>query len=203
MLLLPSLEPLLFAARSDGYWIEVITRKGPIAGMEPQRPQLNQCMLRVKDAKKSIAFYERLGMTLLASRHFPKEKGDFSLFFMATLPEGTELPFDSDGGEEDWAAARTWMTDRNICVLELTHNHGTEDDESFKGYFCGNEDGRKGFGHVGFLTGDLEKDCEALSKDGVAFKKKPDEGKMRNIAFALDPDGYWVELIQRGMSVAK
>lgn len=180
----------------------MITRKGPIPGIEGQRPQLNQCMLRVKDPKKTIAFYERLGMTLLAQRHFPKDKGDFSLFFMASLPEGTELPFDASGEEEDWAAARRWMTEnRNICVLELTHNHGTESDDAFGGYNTGNEADRKGFGHVGFLVDDLEKDCAALGKEGVAFKKKPEDGKMRGIAFALDPDGYWVELIQRGMKV--
>jgi hypothetical protein len=25
---------------------------------------------------------------------------------------------------------------------------------------------------------------------GVAFQKKPDEGRMKGLAFALDPDGY-------------
>ena len=34
-------------------------------------------------------------------------------------------------------------------------------------------------------------------EQGVAFKKRPHEGNMRNIAFAYDPDGYWVEIIQR------
>ena len=46
-----------------------------------------------------------------------------------------------------------------------------------------------GFGHVGFLVDDLGAACDSLIKDGVEFKKKPDEGKMRSIAFAYDPDG--------------
>lgn len=32
---------------------------------------------------------------------------------------------------------------------------------------------------------------------GVKFQKKPDEGRMKGLAFALDPDGYWIEIISR------
>jgi len=31
----------------------------------------------------------------------------------------------------------------------------------------------------------------------LSFKKKPDEGRMKGLAFALDPDGYWIEIIKR------
>ena len=31
-----------------------------------------------------------------------------------------------------------------------------------------------------------------------ALRKKPDEGRMKGLAFALDPDGYWVELLKGG-----
>jgi len=41
----------------------------------------------VKDPAKSVAFYRDLfGMTLVCEKHFPAAK--FSLYFMATLPEG-------------------------------------------------------------------------------------------------------------------
>ena len=56
----------------------------------------------------------------------------------------------------------------------------------------------RGFGHVGFLVADLDAACAFLESEGVAFKKKPAEGNMRGLAFAYDPDGYWVEIIQRG-----
>ena len=55
----------------------------------------------------------------------------------------------------------------------------------------------RGFGHVGFLCDDLDKACEFLEKEGCAFKKKPQDGNMKTLAFVYDPDGYWVELIQR------
>ena len=43
----------------------------------------------------------------------------------------------------------------------------------------------------------LEDACLRLESKGVKFQKKLSEGKMKNIAFALDPDGYWVELISQ------
>ena len=42
-------------------------------------------------------------------------------------------------------------------VLELTHNHGTEDDAAFS-YHNGNTE-PKGFGHVGFLVDDVYQVC--------------------------------------------
>ena len=93
----------------------------------------------------------------------------------------------------------------HLLVLELTHNHGTEKDDDFK-YHNGNdndaEEGR-GFGHIGFLVDDLDGTCQFLEKNGCKFKKKPSEGGMRGLAFVYDPDGYWVELIERGVSFMK
>lgn len=36
---------------------------------------------------------------------------------------------------------------------------------------------------------------------GVKFKKRPEDGKMRHIAFILDPDNYWVEILAHGAKV--
>jgi len=82
-------------------------------------------------------------------------------------------------------------------VLELTHNHGTENDEEFK-YYNGNEDGRQGFGHIGFIVEDVYEACDAIREYGYGFKKEPDGGSMKGLAFAYDPDGYSVEIIKRG-----
>ena len=34
---------------------------------------------------------------------------------------------------------------------------------------------------------------------GVNFIKKPDDGKMKGLAFITDPDGYWIEILQANM----
>lgn len=30
----------------------------------------------------------------------------------------------------------------------------------------------------------------------VAYVKRPEQGKMRDVAFIKDPDGYWIEIVQ-------
>jgi lactoylglutathione lyase len=47
-------------------------------------------MIRIKDPAKSLPFYESvLGTTLVMEKHFPQAK--FSLYFMGSFEEGTEL----------------------------------------------------------------------------------------------------------------
>ena len=70
-------------------------------------------------------------------------------------------------------------------ILELTHNHGTEDLAETP-YHNGNTDPR-GFGHIAVTVDDVEAACERFEKLGVQFKKRPQDGKMRHIAFILDP----------------
>lgn len=84
-----------------------------------------------------------------------------------------------------------------IPVLELTHNHGTEKMEDFK-YLNGNTNERIGFGHIGFLVDDVNKACDLLEKEGIEFYKKPNEGKIKGLGFAKDPDGYYIEIVTRG-----
>ena len=40
---------------------------------------------------------------------------------------------------------------------------------------------------------------QRFEKLGVPFVKKPDDGKMKGLAFIKDPDGYWIEIIQADM----
>ena len=74
-------------------------------------------------------------------------------------------------------------------VLELTHNHGTESDPAFAGYASGNADPGRGFGHIAITVDDVEAACARFEQLGVRFQKKLTDGKMKNIAFILDPDG--------------
>jgi lactoylglutathione lyase len=80
-------------------------------------------------------------------------------------------------------------------VLELTHNHGTESDSNFQGYASGNAEPGKGFGHIAITVDDVEKACERFEKLGVSFKKRLTDGKMKDIAFILDPDGYVLKIL--------
>lgn len=40
-----------------------------------------------------------------------------------------------------------------------------------------------------------------MIESGVPFPKKPGEGGIKDIGFAADPDGYWIEIIKRGWQV--
>jgi len=56
-------------------------------------------------------------------------------------------------------------------------------------YDSGNNEPRRGFGHIAIFTDDVYKASAAMEAKGVAFKKRPDEGRMKGLAFAYDPDG--------------
>lgn len=104
--------------------------------------------------------------------------------------------FEPSDSDED-ATLKSKLMERFLPVLELTHNHGTESQEDFQ-HFNGNEDGRQGFGHIGFLVDDVYEACDAIREFGYGFRKEPDGGSMKGLAFAYDPDGYSIEIIKRG-----
>ena len=138
----------------------------------------NHTMLRIKDPARSLDFYQRiLGMRLVDRRDF--EEGKFSLFFLE--PRGHGVP--PEGAPR---AARPGL-------LELTHNWGTESDDTVM--HSGNEEPR-GFGHICLSVPDIEAACARFDAEGVAFRKRLEDGRMRGLAFILDPDGYWIEIIQ-------
>lgn len=143
-------------------------------------------MLRIRDPEVSLAFYtEILGMTLLRKSNM----GDFTLYFLA---------YDNDELSPDEKSSSVFARQG---VLELTHNHGTETDPDFRGYSSGNNEPGKGFGHIAITVANVEEACARFEKLGVPFKKRLSDGKMRHIAFILDPDGYWIEIVPHTLNV--
>ena len=73
--------------------------------------------------------------------------------------------------------------------LELTYNHGVD------GYELGT-----GYNHIAVAVEDLDGTLERLSEQGIEPEKPPytvREGGSR-LCFVRDPDGYRIELIERG-----
>merc|ERR1712127_91338 len=120
------MKGIAFAYDPDGYWVEILKRTEP--GKIANEFNFSQTMLRIKDPNKTIPFYEALGMTVVRKKNY----GDFSNFFLASNPEG--IVFDESTSDAD---AKAQMAAMFGPVLELTHNHGTEDDDDFK-HFNGN-----------------------------------------------------------------
>jgi len=143
------MKGLAFALDPDGYWVEIVKRceSGKISNYF----NLSQTMIRIKDPKKSIPFYEAMGMKVV----FKADLDSFSLYFLASnCEEADENIMDTMFGP----------------ILELTHNHGTEHDADFK-HHDGNEEGRQGFGHIGFLVDDVYEACDTIRTLGYGFKK--------------------------------
>ncbi|MCW8107738.1 lactoylglutathione lyase [Alteromonas ponticola] len=142
----------------------------------------NQTMLRIADPVRSLDFYTGvMGMTLLKKLEFPEM--EFTLYFLAAGDDFSDI---SDNEKE-----RTAQTFARPAMLELTHNWG-DSAESIT-YHNGNSEPR-GFGHIGFHVPDLEAACQRFEDLGVPFQKRLKDGKMNNLAFIKDPDGYWIEI---------
>ncbi len=148
---------------------------------------LNHSMLRVKDPAMSLDFYTRVfGMRVLRMLDFPEMK--FSLYFLHRAANEETAP--DDIGE------RTAWTFAQRGILELTHNWGTEADADFK-YHDGNAQ-PQGFGHICFSVPDLDAAVKWFDDNQIAYVKRPEQGKMKDVAFIKDPDGYWIEIVEPG-----
>lgn len=82
--------------------------------------------------------------------------------------------------------------DASEPMLELTHNH-----EQTEPYEMGD-----GYSHVAFTVDDLVGTVDKLKEQGVEVALDPKTmtvgGHDYRIAFIIDPDGYRIELIERG-----
>ena len=80
--------------------------------------------------------------------------------------------------------------EEDSTVVELTHNWPRKEP-----YALG-----EGFGHLAIAVSDIYGACERLAAEGVKIPRPP--GPMKHggsvIAFIEDPDGYKIELVERG-----
>lgn len=152
----------------------------------------NHTMLRVKDPQQSLDFYTRvLGMRLVRRLDFPELT--FTLYFLGFVDENTAQTVPADDDD----ARTTWTFAHQGGLLELTHNWGSEDDPDVT-YHNGNAE-PQGYGHICVTVPDVYAACERFEKLDVAFVKKPDDGKLKGLAFIKDPDAYWIEIVQADM----
>lgn len=178
------MHSIAFALDPDGYWVEIVGQKPVeetknVKETDLETYRMNHTMIRVKSSSSSLLFYQEImGMKLLRTSEHPDAK--FNLYF---------LGYDNgaDPSAKDSQAKREG-------ILELTWNYGTESDESFK-YHNGNDE-PQGFGHICVSVDDLDAACKRFDDLKVKWKKRLTDGRMKNVAFLLDPDGYWIEVIQ-------
>lgn len=111
-------------------------------------------MIRVKDAEKSLSFYQDvMGMKLLRTSEAPQAK--FNLYFL--------------GYESSAAGGSTGSLEG---LLELTWNYGTEKDPDFK-YHDGNAE-PQGFGHICISVDDIQAACDRFEQKGVSKLRRHD-----------------------------
>ena len=145
---------------------------------------LNHCILRVKDPAVSPDFYTQVfGMRVLRKLDFPEMK--FSLYFLHRKVAGNPRP-------KTWGESAAW-TFAQHGLLELTHDWGTESDAGFAYH----DDAQpQSFGHICFSAPDLDAAIRWFDENWVVYVKRPEQGKMKDVTFIKDPDGYGIEIVE-------
>ncbi|EEY22928.1 lactoylglutathione lyase [Verticillium alfalfae VaMs.102] len=134
----------------------------------------NSTGLRIKDPTVSLPWYtDILGMSLLLR----SDKQGQTTYWLGYL----------DGGPSRSVHQREGL-------VKLIWTHGSEL-ELGKVYHNGN-DQPQGFGHLALAVDDITAACEYLESRKVKWKKRLTDGKLKSIAFIIDPDEYWIEIIQ-------
>lgn len=185
------MRSIAFALDPDDYWVEIIAQN-PVSETEnvtttdTSTYRMNHTMIRVKDKDVSLKFYQDI-MGMKLQRTAENKDANFNLYF---LGYGEPAPEKTANGVNPTA-------DRE-GLLELTWNYGSEKQEG-KVYHDGNSE-PQGFGHICVSVDDLDAACKRFEEEGVKWKKRLTDGRMRHIAFVLDPDDYWYVVLPARMS---
>eukprot|EP01071_Lankesteria_metandrocarpae_P010229 Lankesteria_metandrocarpae@DN5312_c0_g4_i1.p1 len=181
-----TMKTLAFVLDPDNYWVEVCGRSG--ASKITEKTNLSQSMIRVKDLKKSLAFYEQLGMVVGRKISMPT----FSLYFLFSPAYAVAVPSDFDG-----AGGKEFCNSLFHPILELTHNNGTETQDEFR-YHTGNTE-PKGFVGLTFFAQGLDKLVPHLENE-LSLKCKLQGGTAEKplCVTMTDPDSYCVRVFEFG-----
>lgn len=158
-------------------------------------------MLRIADPFASRSFYEgALGMSFLTRLDVPDLK--FSLLFFAYTDDDVPNETDPQPDRASWLWARpyptmeltwNWPKDTLAESLEAAKN-GDKGEEM---YVTGNEEPR-GFGYVGVVLSNLPAVVARMQKEGVRMLEGVTTEGGAATAVVADPDGYSVQLTERG-----
>ena len=128
-------------------------------------------------------------MKLIHEKHF----SDFSLYFLASLSDDVKYPEDTKSEESN-----QFLKNLFYPILEITHNHNTENQESFS-YHNGNTD-PVGFSRLTFIVDDVNNTVSNLEKSGGSLLNDNSVPRLGSL-IVQDPDRYYVELIQRNSTL--
>lgn len=174
-------------------------------------------MLRVKDIEKSLKFYQDvLGMTFLRKNESPSS--GFNLYFLG-YPGKDGAPADGDTSKMEGLLELTWNygTEKDEG---LSYHNGNDEPQGF-GHICAFASFpsthslpsllqwlvvrrrfpgiillTRGWGDKGVSVDNLDAACQRFEDLNCSWKKRLTDGRMKTVAFLLDPDNYWVEVIQ-------
>jgi len=141
--------------------------------------RFQQTMLRTKDPKLSVPFYcENFGCKLVHWIRF--DQWNFTVYYLERQREGATSP--ECTLEQSSVECEQYLFSMDGTTIELTHNHGVEEDADFK-FWNGNtgkdagegpnyaeEPAARGFGHIAFNCDDVYAACEMLEARGVQFQ---------------------------------
>lgn len=171
-------EGIAYALDPDGYYIALLPLPITSDSTPPQTKtkwRFNHTFLRVKDIEESLHFYTiNLGMTTLKHiKHLDHEQAFVGYY----RTDDEQNDFEKILGREG--------------LVELVQYHGTEKTDIK--YHNGN-DQPQGFGHLCITVDDLDAACARFEDlSNTRWKKRLTDGRMKGVAFLLDPDGYWIE----------
>jgi lactoylglutathione lyase len=132
-----------------------------LADANPRGYTLQQTMLRIKDPKKSVDFYtQHFGFQKIHQYDFPE--WNFSLYFLAILPDTLKCPTPGTKESEEFL----WDLPIGVSTLELTHNYGSETDDTFS-VNNGNVEPYRGFGHIAVMCPDVYSASTELENNGI------------------------------------